>query len=67
MQFAEESFDELEGTLFDQYIELKVEPILGGLEQKMYVGEFDWCTSKEPLSVRDYVKDSVTQIVEVMS
>ena len=65
MKFAEDNFDVLDEKLFDQYIELKVEPILGGLEQTMYAGRFDWSTSKEPLAVRDYIKDSISQIVEV--
>ncbi|XP_067945613.1 exocyst complex component 2-like [Watersipora subatra] len=64
MQFAEEHFEVLDEKLFNQYIELKVEPILGGLEDRMYAGKFDWATSREPLAVRDYIKDSITQIVE---
>ena len=65
MEYAEEGFADLEDKLFDQYIELKVDPILGELEERMYEGRFEWSSCKEPLSVRDYVKDSITQIVEV--
>jgi len=65
MQFAEESFDELDAKLFDQYVELKVEPIVGQLEQSMYTGQFDWSTAKEPMSVRDYIKECISHIVEV--
>lgn len=46
-------------------MDMKSNPIIGSLEESMYVGKFDWSTCKEPLAVREYVKDTVTQIVEV--
>ena len=63
--FAENCFDELDEKIFDRYIDIKVEPIIGQLEERMYDGRFDWSTCREPLNVREYIKDCITQIVEV--
>lgn len=39
------SLKELDQRLFENYIELKADPIVGSLEPGIYAGYFDWKTA----------------------
>lgn len=39
---AQQTYVDLDAKLFEAYIEEKTNPIVGGIEQNMYSGNFDW-------------------------
>ena len=48
LQAATHAYQALDEKLFDNYIEAKVNPIIGVLEQNMYAGGFDWTKCARP-------------------
>lgn len=60
-----ERYEELDNKLFEAYIEEKSNPIVGGIEQNMYRGRFDWKSCKKPVGVRNYLKDVIMKMIEV--
>lgn len=59
-------FEDLFNQLFDRYIEIRVDSIIGSLEDRMYDGRFEWSSSKEPHGVDSYIKYAILQIIEVL-
>lgn len=45
---CEEAFVELDEKLLSAYLEHRLEPLISGLEQGMYVGGFDWNDCLKP-------------------
>jgi len=41
-QLARKAYRDVDARLFDKYVEEKAGPVIGALEQNMYVGMFDW-------------------------
>lgn len=44
-QLARKAYRDVDAKLFDKYVEEKAGPVIGALEQNMYVGMFDWSAS----------------------
>jgi len=44
-QLAKKAYRDVDAKLFDKYVEEKAGPVIGALEQNMYVGMFDWSAS----------------------
>uniref|UniRef100_A0A8D0HNH9 Exocyst complex component 2 n=1 Tax=Sphenodon punctatus TaxID=8508 RepID=A0A8D0HNH9_SPHPU len=64
-QVSMESLKELDQKLFDIYIELKADPIVGSLEPGIYAGYFDWKDCLIPTGVRNYLKEALVNIIAV--
>ncbi|XP_074842030.1 exocyst complex component 2 isoform X3 [Carettochelys insculpta] len=60
-----ESLKELDQRLFETYIELKADPIVGSLEPGIYAGYFDWKDCLIPTGVRNYLKEALVNIIAV--
>uniref|UniRef100_A0A3Q2CEY2 Exocyst complex component 2 n=1 Tax=Cyprinodon variegatus TaxID=28743 RepID=A0A3Q2CEY2_CYPVA len=56
---------ELDGNLFEAYIERRADPIAGSLEPGMYAGYFDWRDCQTPTGVRNYLKEALVNIIAV--
>ncbi|XP_047231799.1 exocyst complex component 2 [Girardinichthys multiradiatus] len=56
---------ELDGKLFEAYIERRADPIAGSLEPGMYAGYFDWRDCQIPTGVRNYLKEALVNIIAV--
>nr|XP_045361538.1 exocyst complex component 2 isoform X3 [Camelus bactrianus] len=64
-QVSMASLKELDQRLFESYIELKADPIVGSLEPGIYAGYFDWKDCLPPTGVRNYLKEAVVSIIAV--
>ncbi|XP_075777460.1 exocyst complex component 2 isoform X2 [Pelodiscus sinensis] len=64
-QISMESLKELDLRLFEIYIELKADPIVGSLEPGIYAGYFDWKDCLIPTGVRNYLKEALVNIIAV--
>uniref|UniRef100_A0A8C8VR26 Exocyst complex component 2 n=1 Tax=Pelusios castaneus TaxID=367368 RepID=A0A8C8VR26_9SAUR len=64
-QISMESLKELDQRLFEIYIELKADPIVGSLEPGIYAGYFDWKDCLVPTGVRNYLKEALVNIIAV--
>ncbi|KAM6445345.1 exocyst complex component 2 isoform 2-T2 [Rhynochetos jubatus] len=64
-QVSMESLKELDQRLFEMYIELKADPIVGSLEPGIYAGYFDWKDCLVPAGVRNYLKEALVNIIAV--
>ncbi|KAL7984543.1 hypothetical protein Chor_003113 [Crotalus horridus] len=60
-----DSLKELDQRLFEIYIELKADPIVGSLEPGIYAGYFDWKDCLLPTGVRNYLKEALVHIIAV--
>ncbi|XP_039609362.1 exocyst complex component 2 isoform X1 [Polypterus senegalus] len=60
-----ESIRDLDQRLFETYIELKADPIVGSLEPGIYAGYFDWKDCAPPTGVRNYLKEALVNIIAV--
>ncbi|MGH0156735.1 UNVERIFIED_CONTAM: hypothetical protein FKN15_032206 [Acipenser sinensis] len=60
-----ESVRDLDQRLFETYIELKADPIVGSLEPGIYAGYFDWKDCLPPTGVRNYLKEALVNIISV--
>ncbi|XP_053528528.1 exocyst complex component 2 isoform X3 [Artibeus jamaicensis] len=56
---------DLDQRLFENYIELKADPIVGSLEPGIYAGYFDWKDCPPPTGVRNYLKEALVNIIAV--
>ncbi|KAM7177076.1 exocyst complex component 2 isoform 2-T5 [Macrochelys suwanniensis] len=64
-QISMESLKDLDQRLFEIYIELKADPIVGSLEPGIYAGYFDWKDCLIPTGVRNYLKEALVNIIAV--
>ncbi|XP_036744561.2 exocyst complex component 2 isoform X1 [Manis pentadactyla] len=64
-QVSMASLKELDQKLFENYIELKADPIVGSLEPGIYAGYFDWKDCLPPTGVRNYLKEALVNIIAV--
>lgn len=64
-QVSMASLKELDQRLFESYIELKADPIVGSLEPGIYAGYFDWKDCLPPTGVRNYLKEALVNIIAV--
>ncbi|XP_066479614.1 exocyst complex component 2 [Tiliqua scincoides] len=64
-QVSMDSLKELDQRLFEMYIELKADPIVGSLEPGIYAGYFDWKDCLTPTGVRNYLKEALVSIIAV--
>ncbi|XP_058411385.1 exocyst complex component 2 isoform X3 [Diceros bicornis minor] len=64
-QVSVASLKELDQRLFENYIELKADPIVGSLEPGIYAGYFDWKDCLPPTGVRNYLKEALVNIIAV--
>lgn len=60
-----EAVRELDGNVFERYIETKADPIVGSLEPGIYAGYFDWRDCLPPTGVRSYLKEALVNIITV--
>ncbi|XP_007423919.1 exocyst complex component 2 [Python bivittatus] len=65
IQISMDSLKELDQRLFEIYIELKADPIVGSLEPGIYAGYFDWKDCLPPTGVRNYLKEALVHIIAV--
>uniref|UniRef100_A0A8C5WPW5 Exocyst complex component 2 n=1 Tax=Laticauda laticaudata TaxID=8630 RepID=A0A8C5WPW5_LATLA len=65
IQVSMDSLKELDQRLFEIYIELKADPIVGSLEPGIYAGYFDWKDCLPPTGVRNYLKEALVHIIAV--
>ncbi|KAG1704402.1 Exocyst complex component 2 [Nymphon striatum] len=69
------NYHSLDQKVFEAYIEKKCDPIIGAIEQNIYVGKFDWneCSVPKVLMVdsfsgaRSYIKHVIMDIIAVHS
>ncbi|XP_006888763.1 PREDICTED: exocyst complex component 2 [Elephantulus edwardii] len=64
-QVSMAALKELDQRLFENYIELKADPIVGSLEPGIYAGCFDWKDCPPPTGVRNYLKEALVNIIAV--
>ncbi|XP_061255001.1 exocyst complex component 2 isoform X2 [Bos javanicus] len=64
-QVSMASLKDLDQRLFESYIELKADPIVGSLEPGIYAGYFDWRDCLPPTGVRNYLKEALVNIIAV--
>ncbi|KAM6186651.1 exocyst complex component 2 isoform 2-T2 [Rhynchocyon petersi] len=64
-QVSMASLKELDQRLFENYIELKADPIVGSLEPGIYAGCFDWKDCLPSTGVRNYLKEALVNIIAV--
>lgn len=64
-QVSMASLKELDQRLFENYIELKADPIVGSLEPGIYAGYFDWKDCLPPTGVRNYLKEALVNVIAV--
>ncbi|XP_068092912.1 exocyst complex component 2 [Hyperolius riggenbachi] len=64
-QASMESLKELDHRLFETFIEIKADPIVGSLEPGIYAGYFDWKDCLTPTGVRNYLKEALVNIIAV--
>ncbi|XP_028823639.1 exocyst complex component 2 [Denticeps clupeoides] len=55
----------LDARVFECYIEMKADPIVGSLEPGMYAGYFDWTDCQQPAGVKSYLKEALVNIISV--
>ncbi|KAG8571576.1 hypothetical protein GDO81_011706 [Engystomops pustulosus] len=60
-----ESLKELDQNLFEKFIEIKADPIVGSLEPGIYAGYFDWKDCLIPTGVRNYLKEALVSMIAV--
>lgn len=65
LRVAKDTYEDLDDSLFEAYVEEKSNPIVGAIEQNVYKGGFQWKTCKKPTGVRNYIKDMIMKIIEV--
>ena len=65
MQEFLERLAELDCAVFDEYIKLKLEPLLMLIEPGMNGGYFDWETSVLPGGIRSYIMEILLSLVYV--
>nr|XP_004666199.1 exocyst complex component 2 [Jaculus jaculus]XP_044992574.1 exocyst complex component 2 [Jaculus jaculus]XP_044992575.1 exocyst complex component 2 [Jaculus jaculus] len=65
IQTSMASLKQLDQRLFENYIELKADPIVGSLEPGIYAGYFDWKDCLTPTGVRNYLKEALVNIIAV--
>jgi hypothetical protein len=53
----------LEDRIFNAYIELKSEPLVGRIKTGMIAGDFSWSRCLQPTDTRDYVKIVILELV----
>ncbi|GCB73898.1 hypothetical protein scyTo_0002980 [Scyliorhinus torazame] len=64
-QVSIDAVKHLDQRLFETYIELKADPIVGSLEPGIYAGYFDWKDCLPPTGVRTYLKEALVNIIAV--
>lgn len=64
-QISIDDVKNLDQRLFETYIELKSDPIVGSLEPGIYAGYFDWKDCLTPTGVRTYLKEALVNIIAV--
>lgn len=60
-----EAFRKLHERVFEAYMELKCDPIVGTIEQSMYTGRFDWNNCLEPVGARAYIKEILLSMIAI--
>lgn len=60
-------FTTLSSKIFDQYNELKCDPLVGTIEPSMYVLHFDWDKNFEPVDIKPYAKEIIMNLIGVRS
>ncbi|XP_067911422.1 exocyst complex component 2 isoform X1 [Heterodontus francisci] len=64
-QVSVDAVKHLDQRLFETYIELKADPVVGSLEPGIYAGYFDWKDCLAPTGVRTYLKEALVNIIAV--
>ncbi|XP_064599052.1 exocyst complex component 2-like [Liolophura sinensis] len=62
---AQDTYRALDNKLFEAYVEEKSNPIIGTMEQNMYLGQFDWNQCGKPKGVRSYLKQVIMGMIQV--
>ncbi|XP_014664273.1 PREDICTED: exocyst complex component 2-like isoform X2 [Priapulus caudatus] len=58
-------FEDLNTKLISAYVERRADPIVGAIEQNMYIGHFSWTESFKPSEVSGYLKELLFSMVAI--
>uniref|UniRef100_A0A8C5ME68 Exocyst complex component 2 n=1 Tax=Leptobrachium leishanense TaxID=445787 RepID=A0A8C5ME68_9ANUR len=64
-QASTDFLKDLDQRLFETFIEIKADPIVGSLEPGIYAGYFDFNDCQKPTGVRNYLKEALVNIISV--
>ncbi|CAG2059314.1 unnamed protein product, partial [Timema podura] len=62
---ATSALSALDRQILEVYLEQKSDPLVGTIEPSMYLGRFDWDTTRRPTDVQPYVKEIITNMIGV--
>jgi len=62
-QLARNAYRDVDARLFDKYVEEKAGPVIGALEQNMYVGMFDWSATYHVTGIAAFLKLPVHVVI----
>ena len=66
LNVARDQLEKTDNKLLEDYLEEKVEPLIGIVEPSMYAGKFDWNkTLDKPEDVRPYCKEIIMNMIAV--
>nr|CAD7571838.1 unnamed protein product [Timema californicum] len=62
---ATSALSALDRQILEVYLEQKSDPLVGTIEPSMYLGRFDWDTTRRPTDVQPYIKEIITNMIGV--
>jgi len=62
---ATNALNTLERRILEVYLEQKSDPLVGTIEPSMYLGRFDWDTTRKPTDIRPYAKEIIVNMIGV--
>jgi exocyst complex component 2 len=62
---ATNALNTLDRRILEVYLEQKSDPLVGTVEPSMYLGRFDWDTTRKPTDIRPYAKEIIANMIGV--
>lgn len=62
---ATNALNTLDRRILEVYLEQKSDPLVGTIEPSMYLGRFDWDTTRKPTDIRPYAKEIIANMIGV--
>ncbi|KDQ71568.1 exocyst complex component 2 [Zootermopsis nevadensis] len=62
---ATNALNTLDKRILEVYLEQKSDPLVGTIEPSMYLGRFDWDTTRKPTDIRPYAKEIIANMIGV--